>query len=155
MKWMTGCHSKYIFFNCKGFRRNYEIIKLKGINKIVKNCVSMCCVSSCLFNFSWNTTTGDNGLKFEHKLYFAKCLFRFISCDASCSRNSFQFHFKCWYFFKLKSIKQKNTLKIHTEQTCGMWTRTPPTECGSGCGTAIGTGPTFYIRNENTKKNSQ
>lgn len=34
-------------------------------------------------------------------------------------------------------------IAIHTEQTWGMWTRTPPTECGSGCGTAIGTGPVW------------
>lgn len=33
-------------------------------------------------------------------------------------------------------------ISVHTEQTCGMWTRTPPTECGSGCDTAMGTGPT-------------
>lgn len=33
---------------------------------------------------------------------------------------------------------------IHTEQTAGIWTRTPPTECGSGCGTAMGTGPVKF-----------
>lgn len=40
--------------------------------------------------------------------------------------------------------KSKNSpivSKVHTEHTCGMCTSTPPTEWGSGCGTAIGTGP--------------
>lgn len=40
-----------------------------------------------------------------------------------------------------KNMNRLQSTMVHTEHTWGMWTSTPPTEWGSGCGTAIGTGP--------------
>lgn len=47
--------------------------------------------------------------------------------------------------YKLYKIKYYK-MRIHTEQTCGICTRTPLIECGSGCGIATGTGPEMYSK---------
>lgn len=67
-------------------------------------------------------------------------------CDAHSSKNDIQFSIETIfnYIFVLNFFLfpiSSSLIVIHTEQTWGMWTRTPPTECDSGCGTAIGTGP--------------
>lgn len=62
------------------------------------------------------------------------------------------FSFRKKRHFFLDQSKWSRHILIHTEQTCGMWTRTPPTECGSGCGTAIGTGPIHRKWNSNIQR---